>query len=90
MTQLIEPDATATEVYVGGEWLEGPVWLPDTRALRFSDVPSSRILQYNADTGETHVHDANAEFANGRTLDLDGAVVQCSHGRRRVERDSNG
>jgi gluconolactonase len=30
------------------------------------------------------------EFTNGRTLDADGSVVQCSHGRRRVERDHEG
>ena len=30
------------------------------------------------------------EFTNGRTLDLDGSVVQCSHGLRRVERDRDG
>jgi gluconolactonase len=29
-------------------------------------------------------------YTNGRTLDADGSVVQCSHGQRRVERDREG
>jgi len=90
MSPLIEPDAIIAELFSGGEWLEGPVWLPDAHALRFSDIPRDRILEFDALSGETRVHDASAEFANGRTLDLNGDVVQCSHGRRRVERDLNG
>lgn len=27
------------------------------------------------------------DFTNGRTLDHDGSILQCSHGSRRVERD---
>ena len=44
-------------------------------------------MQYHADDGQTVVYNEDVEFTNGRTLDLDGAVVQCSHGRRAVERE---
>jgi len=47
-------------------------------------------MQYHADDGRTVVYRTDVEFTNGRTLDLNGAVVQCSHGRRAVERESGG
>jgi gluconolactonase len=75
------------KVASGATWAEGPVWLPERRALRFSDVTGNRILEYSESNGELTVYCADAEFTNGRALDLDGTVVQCSHGRRAVERD---
>lgn len=33
------------------------------------------------------MHRSGVEFTNGRMLDRDGSVVQCSHGRRRLERE---
>jgi len=79
---------TALEkVASGATWAEGPVWLPERRAVRYSDVTGNRILEFSEGSGELTVYDAEAEYSNGRTLDLDGAVVQCSHGRRAVERD---
>jgi gluconolactonase len=87
MSSLLAPDASLERLYTGTEWGEGPVWLPDIRALRWSDIPNNRIMQYLADDGRTVVYREEVEFTNGRTLDLDGAVVQCSHGRRAVERE---
>lgn len=88
MTDLIlgEPE----RLWTGSRWGEGPVWLPGLDALRWSDIPNDRILQWHRGTGETIVYDDAPEFTNGRTLDLAGQVVQCSHGRRRVERDVDG
>jgi gluconolactonase len=85
---LLAHGASLERLYTGTEWGEGPVWLPGLRALRWSDIPDNRIMQYHADTGQTIVFRAEAEFTNGRTLDLDGAVVQCSHGRRAIERET--
>jgi gluconolactonase len=78
------------QLWTGSRWGEGPVWLPGLDALRWSDIPNNRILQLHRETGETIVYDDDPEFTNGRTLDLAGQVVQCSHGRRRVERDVDG
>jgi gluconolactonase len=77
-------------LWTGSVWGEGPVWLPALGAVRWSDIPNDRILQWDRETGETAVHLHPAEYTNGRTLDLAGQVVQCSHGRRRVERDVDG
>lgn len=73
----------------GCVWSEGPVWTVDAR-VRWSDIPNDRILEFDPATGATTVYAHPAEFTNGRTLDLAGEVVQCSHGRRRVERDLAG
>ena len=90
MSSLLAPGASLERLYTGTVWAEGPVWLPALRALRWSDIPNNRIMQYHADDGGTVVYREDVEFTNGRTLDLSGAVVQCSHGRRAVERDADG
>ena len=90
MTALIEDGATLERVATGAIWAEGPVWIAASRTLRFSDIPNNRILQFSEDTGELSVYSDEVEFTNGRTLDLDGSVIQCSHGRRAIERDRDG
>ena len=62
------------------EWAEGPVWLPEQAALRYSDIPGNRILQWSAATGLVSVYREGVEFTNGRTTGLEGEVIQCSHG----------
>jgi gluconolactonase len=90
LTDLV-PDPTALEtLHSGSTWAEGPCWIPATRTLRWSDIPGDRTLQWAASDGAVSVYAGGVEFTNGRTLDHDGSVVQCSHGRRRVERDRDG
>lgn len=87
---LLAPGAQLERVATGATWGEGPVWLPTLRALRWSDIPGDRILQFDAATGATSVHREQVEFTNGRVLSADGSVVQCSHGLRRLERETAG
>ncbi len=90
LTDLV-PDPTALDlIATGSTWAEGPCWIPATRTLRWSDIPGDRIRQWHADTGVVDAYAEGVEFTNGRTLDRDGSVVQCSHGLRRVERDRDG
>jgi gluconolactonase len=90
ITDLV-PDPSALErIATGSTWAEGPCWIPASRTLRWSDIPGDRTLQWHADTGAVDAYAEGVEFTNGRTLDRDGSVVQCSHGRRRVERDRDG
>jgi gluconolactonase len=72
-------------LWTGGEWLEGPLWMPELRRVRFSDIPNDRILEVDPVTGTMTVHRENVEFTNGRTADREGRVLQCSHGRRAIE-----
>ncbi|MEU7873458.1 SMP-30/gluconolactonase/LRE family protein [Dactylosporangium sp. NPDC049140] len=89
MTDLFPPDAVLEHLFTGATWGEGPVWLPALRRLRWSDIPGNRILEYDEASGATHVLRTDAEYPNGRTLDRQGRVVQCSHGRRAIERESD-
>jgi gluconolactonase len=87
---LIPANATLTKLATGATWSEGPVWMPESATVRWSDIPGNRIMQYSTVDGSTSDYATDVEFTNGRTLDLDGTVTQCSHGRRRVERDDHG
>lgn len=86
LLDLVAEGTTAR--WLGGDatWSEGPLYLPDEDAVIWSDIPADRILRWDAGTGAVTVHRTAVEFTNGRTLDLDGRVVACSHGRRAIER----
>jgi gluconolactonase len=77
-------------LFTGSVWAEGPLWVPSSQSVRWSDIPNDRILEFSPATGTAREYAVGVEFTNGRTLDADGSVVQCSHGLRRVERDREG
>ncbi len=66
------------------------MWVPSSQTVRWSDIPNDRILEFDPATGRAREYATGVEFTNGRTLDAEGRVVQCSHGLRRVERDDDG
>lgn len=84
---LIPPGAAIERLADNAIWAEGPLWIPDEGVVRWSDIPGDRILRWDAATSAVSVHRRGVEFTNGRMLDRDGSVVQCSHGRRRLERE---
>lgn len=88
--EILPPDAAVVRVATGANWGEGPVWIPAERVVRWSDIPGNRILQFDPTTAATTVHRTKVEFTNGRTLDLTGTVIQCSHGRRAIESETGG
>ncbi|MBE6483873.1 MAG: SMP-30/gluconolactonase/LRE family protein, partial [Actinomycetaceae bacterium] len=90
LTDLVGDNPTLDHLYEGGWWIEGPCWLRKEQVLRFSDVKHARIWDLDPVSGELVLHAENTEHVNGRTVDLDGSVLQCSHGLRRVERDRDG
>ena len=87
---LLEPSAQLEKLWTGSTWGEGPVWLADRGVLLWSDIPGDRILEFDAGTGLTRTYRDGVEFTNGRTLDREGRIIQCSHGRRRVEYEVDG
>lgn len=87
---LIERGAKLERVATGATWSEGPLWLAGQQVVRWSDIPGNRILEFRPADSSTRVYREDVEFTNGRTLDLDGTVLQCSHGRRAVEREVDG
>lgn len=86
---LLAEGAALEKVASGATWAEGPAWIAPRRVLRFSDIPNNRILEFHEETGELAVLATGVEFTNGRTVDLQGRVVECSHGRRAVLRDAD-
>ncbi|WP_022883634.1 SMP-30/gluconolactonase/LRE family protein [Glaciibacter superstes] len=90
MDSLLAHGAKLEKLFTGTTWAEGPVWLPETQSVRWSDIPRDRIMEYNSVSGETRVHRSAVEYTNGRTLDRGGSVVQCCHGRRSIEREVDG
>ena len=87
---LVRADSELVRLCTGATWSEGPVWLASRGAVRWSDIPGNRILEVDATNGQASVYLRDAEYPNGRTLDDDGTVIQCSHGRRAIEADDGG
>ena len=94
MDALIPPDAKIEVLSSGFEWAEGPVWLPNEKALLFCDIPRNSVMiwregvgtsTYLKPSGYTGAVDYGAEpGSNGLTLDAQGRLVSCEHGDRRV------
>ena len=85
LATLVSPDAALRRLWTGGEWCEGPVWIAGEAAVLWSDIPNDRVLRWTERDGPSvFLHPAG--FQNGHTLDLDGSVLACSHGERRIER----
>src|SRR5690606_5873280 len=51
INQLIDKDAVIEILAEGYEWSEGPVWVASHNMLLFSDVPTSTIYKWTADSG---------------------------------------
>jgi gluconolactonase len=63
---------------------EGPAW--DGSGLLFADIANSRVMRYDAATGETTVYREGTNEANGLMLDAEGRLYGCEGGGRRVVR----
>ncbi len=73
----------------GFEFTEGPLWLDDL-GLLFSDIPADKIYKWTEDRG-TEIWRDGSGHANGLAQDVEGRLVACEHGTRRVSRtDSDG
>jgi gluconolactonase len=83
---LILPNVHVDTLYDGGRWLEGPVHVPASRHVLFSDIPNNRVLRLDEVTGTVGLFQHPSEFANGHTLDRQGRVIACEHRTRRVTR----
>ena len=79
--ELVDTQVTPEIIADGCVWTEGPVWL--NGQLYFNDIPNKRMLSWHPVNGVELVL-ANSEFGNGNTVGLDGRMVSCEHGGRRV------
>ncbi len=87
---LLRADSRLECLASPARWAEGPVWLPGEDAVVFSDVKANRMYRWNRD-GKITIFREQANYANGNTLDRQGRLISCEHGRRGVSRtDSDG
>ena len=78
--------STVERLCTGCRWAEGPVYVPAGRYLTWSDIPNDRMLRWDETTGAVGVFRHPAGYSNGGTLDLEGRLISCEHGNRRVSR----
>lgn len=81
----ILPNAGVQKLYTGTLWSEGPVYFADGDFLVWSDIPNNRMLRWVPELGVT-VFRQPSNFSNGNTRDLQGRLITCEHGTRRVTR----
>lgn len=97
LNSLIPVGANMERIASGFEWSEGPIWVPNAKALLFSDIPRNSVYQWSETGGLTLFlkpsgYTGSEPFtgpepgSNGLTLDANGALVLCQHGDRRVSR----
>ena len=61
---------------------EGPAW--DGECLLFTDIPNSRIMRYDPETGHCTEFRTGTNEGNGLMFDRHGALFCCEGGGRRV------
>lgn len=83
--QLILGNAAVEKIADGCRWAEGPVWFNDGGYLLWSDIPNNRILRWTPGIG-VDVFRNDSSNSNGNTRDLQGRLVSCLHGSRKVVR----
>ena len=88
--QLINPNARLHKLWTGAAWAEGPVFFRDGNFLLFSDIPNNRMMRFVPDhsglAGTVSVFRQPSNNTNGHTRDMEGRLVSCEHGGRRVSR----
>jgi gluconolactonase len=94
LNDIISEGVLPEVIAEGYDWSEGPCWLPTTKTLIWSDVPTNTIFQWSEEkgvsvylkpSGYTGTTPRGGEMgSNGLTLNNEGKLVLCQHGDRRV------
>lgn len=82
---IIKPDATLEKLYTGTIWAEGPCYFFEDDFLIWSDIPNNRMLRWSENDG-VRTFRQPSNFTNGNYRDLQGRLLSCEHGKRRVSR----
>jgi gluconolactonase len=97
LDQLLAREAKLERIAGGFGLAEGPVWNKNGGYLLVSDLPSNAIFKWQRGAGlELFLHpsgysgtvrfEGSAPGANGLAFDLEGRLVVCEHGDRRITR----
>ena len=91
---LIDKNAQIEVLADGFVWSEGPAWIKNGNYLIFSDVPTNTIYKWKEDEGlatflKPSGYTGRGTYSrepgsNGITISLDGQIIACEHGDRRV------
>ena len=94
LDDVVDATAPIEQLAEGFTWSEGPVWWDG--AVYFSDVPENRVHRWSEADGISVWLEpsgytgpgiySNEPGSNGLLLDLDGNLLLCQHGDRRVAR----
>jgi gluconolactonase len=82
----VKTSAKIERLYDGCRWAEGPAYFPAHRSLVWSDIPNDRMLRWDEASGSVGVFRSPSGYSNGNTLDLEGRLISCEHGGRRITR----
>jgi gluconolactonase len=72
-------------VHTGMRWPEGPVYFADGDFYLWSDIPNNRIMRWVEGSGVS-VYRAPSNHSNGNCRDLQGRLITCESGARRLTR----
>ena len=97
LDDLLAADAAVERVADGFQFIEGPVWVGGATDghLLFSDIPGDTVYRWSEADGTRvflnpvflpELETGGQGGSNGLALDLDGRVVLCEHGNRRLAR----
>lgn len=91
---IVGNQLTVSVIASGYEWTEGPLWLEGDKKLLFSDVPTNTIYQWTEEKGSSiyltpsgytgEAPRGGEPGSNGLTLDVEGNLLLCQHGDRRI------
>ena len=95
--KIVPPHAKMEILAEGFDWSEGPVWDKKGEFLLFSDVPTNTVYRWKAGLPTAEVYLKPSGYtgsvprggepgSNGLTHDLEGRLVLCQHGDRRIAR----
>lgn len=94
--KLIPQDAKIEVVSSGFDWSEGPVWIKNGGFLLFSDIPRNSVMKWKEGEGISvwlkpsgftgHEPYGREPGSNGLAVDLQGRLISCEHGDRRISR----
>jgi gluconolactonase len=95
--KLVPKEAKLEKIADGYTWVEGPVWDRKGGYLLFSDIPANSILKWKEGEGASvfmkpsgysgaKPFKGREPGSNGLIFDLNGKLVVCEHGDRRLTR----
>ncbi|MGI4983722.1 MAG: SMP-30/gluconolactonase/LRE family protein [Janthinobacterium lividum] len=82
---LIQPNAPLQVLATDCLWAEGPAYFPASDMLVWSDIPNNRMMRWVPGVG-VGVFRQPSNHSNGNTLDHEGRLLSCEHGRRCISR----